>query len=156
MAADKIAQREYDWEANYVEPCIPPVRLSREECEEYVMKAVAISGVVAPTLSFPKTRNRCTFYPKRWHVEISGWGRTPVTILHEMAHLAALPAAIAGENPHGPAFVRQAIEFYHRIIGIDQAYLFKTAASIGLEIGDTLYRHRQPKRPELDFSHIDI
>lgn len=156
MAADRIAQLEYDWEANYVETCVASVRLSREECEYYVRKAVEISGVAAPTLSFPKTRNRCTFYPGRWHVEISGWGRTPVTILHEMAHLASFPAVLRGENPHGPAFVRQAIEFYHRIIGIDQAYLFQTATHVGLEIGGTLYRHRAPKRPELDFSDIDI
>lgn len=156
MAADRIAQLEYDWEANYVETCVAPVRLSREECEYYVRKAVEISGVAAPTLSFPKTRNRCTFYPARWHVEISGWGRTPVTILHEMAHLASFPAVLRGENPHGAAFVRQAIEFYHRIIGIDQAYLFQTATHVGLEIGGTLYRHRAPKRPELDFSDVDI
>lgn len=156
MAADRIAQLEYDWEANYVEPCIRPVRLSREECEFYVRRAVEISGVAPPTLSFPKSRQRCTFYPSRWHVEISSWGRTPITVLHEMAHLASLPAVIAGENAHGPAFVRQAIEFYHVIAGIDQAYLFETARRVGLEIGGTLYRHRAPKRPELDFSHIDI
>lgn len=158
MTPHEWAQLEYAWERNYVEIIPRAVHLlSRDDCDTLIGKAVEMTGIARPTVRYNKSERRsCKAFPKRWHLEISGWGKTPCSVLHEVAHLVAVPALMNGEDPHGPAFVRQAIDFYNKLIGIDLGYLVETAGKVGLPVGGTLYRHRVPRNPDNDFSHIEF
>lgn len=126
------AQLLYDWERNHVEPK-GQAYLSREDCLSLVRRASAAAGIVPPSVRFAKAASMpCRAVPGRWEVVIADWGRNPVTVLHEVAHLAALPALAEGEDPHGPAFLAQAIAFYAHFLGLDEGMLRRTAASMGL------------------------
>jgi len=128
------AQLLYDWERNFVEPSAQSF-MSREDCLSLVFRSSAAAGIPAPRVRFAKsTRAPCRAVPSRWEVVIADWGRNPVTVLHEVAHLATLPAIAAGEDPHGPSFLAQAIAFYADFLGMDEAKLRKTAAAIGLAV----------------------
>lgn len=129
------AQLLYDWERNYVEPGAVGF-LSREACLALVSKAAVASGIPAPAVRFAKSASMsCRAVPSKWQVVIADWGRTPVTVLHEVAHLATIRNVMAGEDPHGPAFLAQAIDYYSRFLGIDGEALRKSAAAVGLEVG---------------------
>lgn len=122
----------YDWERNYVEPKAQSF-LSREDCRELVRRAAWASGIPAPAVRFAKSSSMpCRAVPHRWEIVIADWGRNPVTLLHEAAHLATLEAVAAGEDPHGPSFLAKAIAFYSAFLGIDEDWLRKTAEAVGL------------------------
>lgn len=122
-----IAQRVYDWEAQCVEPKAGGF-LSRDECHELIERACAFSKMAKPQVRISKaTYMSCRAIPGKWQLVFAGWGRTGVTVLHEVAHLATYQDVIRGEDGHGPAFVGQAIEYYSTFLGIDIQYLIRTA-----------------------------
>lgn len=128
------AQLLYDWERNVVEPRAQAF-LSREDCLSLVHRAATVGRIRLPAVRFAKSASMpCRAVPSRWEVVIADWGRNPVTVLHEVAHLATLPAIAAGEDPHGPSFLAQAIAFYAAFLGMDETWLRKTAASVGLAV----------------------
>lgn len=149
------AQRLYDWERNSVEP-FAKAFLSREECEALVSRAAGAAGIKLPRVRFAKSASMpCRAVPTRWEVVIADWGRTPVTVLHEVAHLATLPAVIAGEDPHGPAFLAQAIAFYACFLGMDEGRLRQTAISVGLAVA--VKAEKKPPRSDRDgFGEIEF
>lgn len=134
MQNREIAQRVYDWENNCVEPKAVGF-LSRDECHELVDKACTMSGILKPSIRISKSAfMSCRAVPAKWQLVFSGWGRTGVTVLHEVAHLATIQAILRGEDAHGPSFVGQAIEFYHRILGVDLEYLVRTANEFSISV----------------------
>lgn len=74
----------------------------------------------------------CRAIPAKWEIVITDWGRHPVTVLHEVAHLASWEAVVAGEAAHGPSFLGQAMDFYEAFLGLDRGHLLRTAAEAGL------------------------
>lgn len=130
------AQRTYDWERNFVEPKLPAF-LSKEECLSLVRRAAAEAGMEVPAVRFAKAASMpCRAVPSKWEIVIADWGRTPVTVLHEMAHLAAIDGLMRGEDGHGPSFMGWACAYYSRLLGLDHAYLVGTANSMGLHVSD--------------------
>lgn len=128
------AQTEYDWERNYVEPKAQAY-LSREECLAYVTKSAAMAGMETPKVRFAKAASMpCRAVPAKWEIVIADWGRTPVTVLHEMAHLAAIRSMAPGEDGHGPTFLGWACAFYSRFLGIEHGYLVRTASALGMTV----------------------
>lgn len=128
------AERVYAWEREHVEPYDSRL-LSRPEATAMVGRAAALGGIRVPSIRFAKAASMsCRAIPGQWSIVIADWGRTPVTLLHEVAHLAAWPAVLSGEDPHGPAFLRQAIAYYSGMLGMDRGRLEGSAAACGLRL----------------------
>ena len=129
------AQRVYDWERNFVEPKAVDY-LSREDCLSFVRRGSQLAGMEIPNGRFAKSAAMpCRAVPAKWEIVIADWGRTSVTVLHELAHLAAVHDMAPGEDGHGSTFLGWACAYYSRLLGIDYAYLAQTAGAMGLSVG---------------------
>jgi len=136
--ADEVASRVYYWEHNYVAPRQRPMDrlLTKTQCHEYIFRACTRTGTRLPKLKFkPSHLVPCTANMRDWEITLAEWGHSAHAILHETAHLATFDAVMRGENGHGPAFVRQAIEFYDEFMGIDPVHLLASAAKLGIDVG---------------------
>lgn len=119
----------YAWERDFVEKRVGPEIMSREECRDLVAAAAAHLGLrTAPTVSFPVIQMACKAIPSKNAIEIADWGRSKVTVLHEMAHFGSWRAVIRGEEPHGDTFVGCAIGLYAKFCGLDVKWLEEKAA----------------------------
>jgi hypothetical protein len=126
------AQRVYDWERTFVEPGDPSL-LSREDCAALSAAACRVLGIPVPRLRFTKQSSApCWANPREWTVSISDWGRTRVTLLHELAHLGAVARGAVREDPHGPTFLRCAIDLYVAFLRMDVRSLEAGAGRFGL------------------------
>lgn len=152
------AELLYDWERNYVEPHAQ-YYLSKDSCIALIEKASLLAGIRRPDIRFMKSASApCRAVPGKWQIVITDWGRTPVTVLHEVAHLAAFPAQLKGEDPHGPAFLAQAISFYANFLGLDEEKMRQTAASVGLKAGQPPQgmRRREPRASTSSFGDVEF
>lgn len=150
MVSD-IAKKLYTWERNWVEPKTRDF-LSRDECMALVESASKYAGIPTPNIRISKAANMpCRAIPSKWQIVIAAWGRTPVTILHEVAHLATLSAISRGEDPHGPTFLAKVINFYTHFLNIDQNYLIQTAEGAGLKINHASIKMQKSTFFEIDF-----
>ena len=153
---DVLAQRVYEWERDVVEPKSLNF-LSREECLELAGRAALFLGIPAPSLRISKAASMpCRAIPSKWQIVIAGWGRTPVTLLHEVAHLGSLKAVAKGENPHGPAFVATAIALYARFLGLDAAKLSDSARQYGVGVGTQAFGPVDRTARVPDFSDLEF
>lgn len=135
--ADEVALRVYRWEELYVEPRqhSNDRLLAKSQVRDYIERACAATGTRVPTLRYKASELvPCKANIERWEITIAEWGHSAVTVLHEVAHLATVRNVMAGENGHGPSFVRQALLFYNGFLGIDLAYLLETAARSGVAV----------------------
>lgn len=83
-----IAEACYAWEATYVEPRARAI-ITREQCRGLVKSVAMRENMPIPKVEFMAVDNLpCYANVQTWSVHIADWGHTPVTILHEMAHLA--------------------------------------------------------------------
>jgi len=149
------AQTEYDWERNYVEPKAQGF-LSREECLAYVSRSAKMARIETPKVRFAKAASMpCRAVPAKWEIVIADWGRTPVTVLHEMAHLAAVRSMAPGEDGHGPTFLAWACAFYSVFLGLDHDYLVRTAAALGMPVARIPFSSTGPV-PAKGFSDVEF
>jgi hypothetical protein len=135
---DEIAKRVYLWEHNYVAPKQRPEHrlLTRDQCRDFVLRACAMTGTRPPTLRFKASHLvPCSADLHHWEITLAEWGHSAHAVLHETAHLATFRSVVARENGHGPTFVRQAIEYYERLMGLDPSYLEAAARRCGVEVG---------------------
>lgn len=146
-----IAEACYAWEAMYVEPKARAI-LSRDQCRGLVKSVAMRENMPIPKVEFMSVDNLpCYARVDTWSVHIADWGHTPVTILHEMAHLATLQALLKGEDPHGPAFIAKCIDYYHHFLRIPIDPMKAGARKFGLKIGDTLCTYTfRPKENQFD------
>lgn len=130
---DKIANAVYAWEKSYVEPR-PALYLSSEQVVDLARQASWKENIPVPIIRFVKSNSLpCQAHIDTWMIDIADWGRTPCTVLHEVAHLATLPALAKGEDPHGPSFVTKCIDLYHHFIKIPLEHLCWSATRSGLQ-----------------------
>jgi hypothetical protein len=145
---DPIADRVYAWEENFVDPRQPDrfKLLSSEQCRELIFTACSRSGTTVPALRFVRqSLVPCKANFRDWTITISEWGRNGLTVLHEVAHLATVKAIQAGEDGHGPAFVRQAMDLYNEFMGIDMDHMEMTATRA--RVAFAARNARRPARP---------
>jgi hypothetical protein len=144
------AQLVYDWEANHVEPG-DRTFLSREAARALVVEACRFLGIKVPEIQFINgSMAPCSASITRWKLRITEWGRTRVTLLHEVAHLGSAEAVRAGEDGHGPTFLAVAISLYSRFLGLDEQTLITSARRVGLSVGDA------PSAKRRSFLDIDF
>lgn len=118
----------YAWERDFVEPRVGPEIMSREECLDLVAAAAAHLGLPStPTVTFPVIQMACKAIPSRNAIEIADWGRSRITVLHEMAHFGSWRKVVQGEAPHGESFLGCAIGLYAKFCGLDLNWLEQTA-----------------------------
>jgi len=130
------AQRVYDWERNFVEPRDIGF-LSRDDTRALVGSASSFLGIREPSVRFVKASSApCKANFREWSIVISDWGRSRVTVLHEVAHLGSVQALMRGEDGHGPTFVATAISLYARFLGLDPNALAAQARSVGIAVGN--------------------
>lgn len=142
---DPQRDRLYEWEREAIEAHLPPEVMSREEVRDLIAAASSVLGMPEPEVAFKTLPVPCRAIPAHWRIEISEWGRTRVTVLHEIAHLATLPAMRRGEEPHGGAFLGMAIALYARFIGLDGAALVRSARAEGLIVVPVRLAGRPPE-----------
>lgn len=148
------AQRVYDWERNFVEPKAMDY-LSREDCLSLVRRGAQLAGMDVPNVRFAKSAAMpCRAVPDRWEIVIADWGRTPVTVLHELAHLAAVRGMAPGEDVHGPVFMGWACAYYSLLLGIDRAYLLRSAGGVALSVARLSQLHEV--QPRQGFSEVEF
>jgi len=129
------AQRVYDWERNFVEPRDIGF-LSRDDTKGLVSAASSFLGIREPAVRFVKASSApCKANYREWSIVISDWGRSRVTVLHEMAHLGSVQAVLRGEDGHGPTFVATAIALYERFLAMDPTVLAAQARAVGIQVG---------------------
>jgi hypothetical protein len=154
---DHIAEKVYAWERSYVERS-PALYLSRDQVISLVTKTSWRERIKKPEIRFISSRNHsCVAHIDTWMLDINDWGRTPCTVLHEMAHLVTAEAAfLKGEDPHGPLFVAKCIDLYHHFIGIPLERLISTARMRGIEIGPLIVPPKISHKPGSSFEDIDF
>lgn len=145
------AQRVYDWERNFVEPKDIGL-LSRDDAKGLVSAASSFLGIREPTVRFVKASSApCKANFREWSIVISDWGRSRVTVLHELAHLGSVQAVSQGEDGHGPTFVATAIALYARFLGMDAAILSAQARSVGIQVGKAPAPQGEGRFMDIDF-----
>ncbi len=113
---DPQVQAVYEFERACVEPLFRPHALSATEVRGIASEAAVLMGVPTPRVSFAALPVACHADAREWRLLVADWGRTYVTVLHEMAHLGTCHLR---EAPHGPSFVGMAIALYEAIGGVD-------------------------------------
>lgn len=152
------AEKIYEWERDCVEPS-SNLYLSKNQCLHLTEQACKYLGIPAPSIRFTKMGSMpCRAIPSEWKIVIAAWGRSPVTILHEVAHLGTLEAVINGEDPHGPAFASCAIDLYDRFLNIRRTELIATAQTYEVQVNKELKSSAESKHhPRLvDFSDVEF
>jgi hypothetical protein len=133
LADDPQVQRVYDWEWGDLAERNKEV-MGREDCVHAVGEACRMIGLPPPEIRFTNSRVSCKAYPNEWAMQIAVWGRDRLTLLHETAHLADFRQGAGRWEPHGPTFVRWAMDLYRLLIGIPENVLERTAARRGLRV----------------------
>lgn len=156
--ADEAARRLYHWEEAFVEPrqSDGDRLLTTEQCRDYVYRACAATGTRPPTIRFKSSAHvPCKADFLKWEIILAEWGHAAVPVLHETAHLATFKDVLRGENGHGPAFARMAIEFYAGFLGINKEYLTRTAEKCGVLVGPPQMNLTLPSNSS-PFSELDF
>lgn len=124
----------YAWERDFVERAVPAEIMSRDQCDNFVRRASAHLGMRAPKVVYCKLDgNKCWAVPDTHELHIASWGRSHVTLLHEVAHLDTWPTVMRGEAPHGPTFVGSAMALYSFFLRIPVHELERTARMRGIQ-----------------------
>lgn len=148
---NSIATACYAWEAHYVEPKAVSY-MSKDDCLDMVQTVALRENLPIPKINFMSAANiPCYANISDWSINIAIWGRTPVTILHELAHLMTADLLTRGEDPHGPTFIAKCIDYYHYFLKIPVEDMREGARKFGLKIGvvQSADRHR-PKTNQFD------
>ena len=135
---DDTAKRLYFWEDNYVAKHQNHMQklLTKQQCSDHIYHACQATSTKIPALRFKGVNAiPCKADFRKWEITLAEWGNSSLTVLHETAHLATFQDVLRGENGHGPAFARQAIEFYSTFIGINEEYLLETAFKCRVMVG---------------------
>lgn len=150
-----IARACYAWEAQYVEPRAVAY-LSKDDCVDLIRSAALREGIKVPVVNFMSVdRLPCKANIDTWTIDIAYWGRTPVTLLHELAHLVTVDAIFKGEDPHGPTFIAKCIDYYHHYLKIPVDHMRDGARKFGLKIGNV--RSASSFRPkEMQFDDLEF
>ena len=126
----------YEWEFAQVDYIAPKEVLSTSEMEMFVTQ-VSKDLMIRPVSVISTNSNLpCRAIFREWAIEIAPWGRSQVTVLHEMAHFGTIKQIMKGAEPHGPEFVGVAIGLYVAYLGFDKGYLIKTAENSGIRVGE--------------------
>jgi hypothetical protein len=153
---DKVANAVYAWEKVYVESS-PALYLSNEQVISLVTRASWREKIPVPQIRFINSQNHpCQAHIDTWMLDIVNWGRTPCTVLHEVAHLATMEAILNGEDPHGPTFVSKCIDLYHHFIGIPMEKLLWSADRAGVRYGTIAIRPKASAKLENSFDSIEF
>lgn len=130
--------------------------LTTEQCRELVTRACQVTGTRQPTVRMKNaSHSPCKADFRSWEIVLTEWGRAALPVLHEVAHLATFEDVIRGENPHGPAFARMAIDFYAVFMGVEMEYMLRTAARCGVLVGPPRGRISTPNDTS-PFGDIDF
>ena len=148
---DPQAERLYEWERSWLEPKLPSEIMSQEEVRGLVARVSAAAGIVEPTVVFVSVNVACKAKPWENKLEIADWGRSRLTILHEIAHLATWPWVIRGDAPHGRAFTTVAIILYNRFLGFSLEFLSASAANRQLDFDTRAIHAKLPSESQQDF-----
>lgn len=124
---DISAQAVYDWEAEVVEPHAVEM-LDKDGCRAILREVCRLARLEPPRLIFTPLRVPCYYEPRDRKIRIAEWGRTRVTVLHEIAHYVDHAMNGLGAAPHGPNFVRIAMALYARYVGVPLDDMEKGAA----------------------------
>lgn len=139
MTSDPQALLLYKWESARIEP-IARGHLDRAGAAALVASAAVFCNIPIPTIrTVNENGTICRAIPKTWTIELAGFGRQPTTILHEVAHLGCIMDQMrSGERePHGPIFVRTAIELYSYFFDEPVDPIIVSARQSGLRVADT-------------------
>lgn len=126
-ARDPQAKRVYAWEANCLESRLKPQVLSRDEIASLIRECARVVRRPPPTVTWTSLPLPCLAIPDRNQLRIADWGRTVLTVAHEMAHIGTWHLVLAGAQPHGAEFVGTAMDLYDEFCGFDRAELEDTA-----------------------------
>jgi len=129
---DPQQHRLYEWERAFVESKTPGAVMSRQETQELARRASGLLGIREPRIRFLPLNVSCRANMRTHEIEIADWGRTKPTLLHEIGHLATIREVMAGDAPHGKAFLSTVIALYARFIPLPIDYLIETAVFRGL------------------------
>ncbi len=133
---NEIARACYAWEAHYVEPRAIAY-LAKDDCVDLIYTVALRENIQIPKINFMNVDQiPCYANISDWSINIAQWGRTPVTILHEMAHLTTFEFLKSGEDPHGPTFIAKCIDYYHYFLKIPVEHMRDGARKFGLKIGN--------------------
>ena len=134
LSHDPQQQKCYDFEANFVEPH-DGMYLSVQQIRDMVRKISQNFGIIEPHLKFKKTNAHCRAYVIKNLIVITQWGRTPTTILHELAHIIdyQMTKGRSGMG-HGPVFMGISIFLYSEFLGLDYQKLYYSALNMGLKV----------------------
>lgn len=144
MRADPYTELLYEWERIVIESKMKPAVMASWEIRELVHAASSHLDVPPPSIQFISLPLPCMADSKRNTIRIAEWGRTPLTVLHEMAHLLA--AAKYGAGGHGRVFLTLAIDLYGTFLGVSTDALEASALEYGLEfIPRRLVQATRPK-----------
>lgn len=146
MKSDPQQERVYAWERAFVETKVPDEVMSRDETLLLVARAAGLLLIPSPKVRFLALNVSCRADMRRNSLEIADWGRTRPTLLHEMAHLGTVPDVLAGDSPHGRAFVATAMGLYARFLRLPLDYLVETALIQRLDFDE--HRARGPLHAE--------
>jgi hypothetical protein len=124
---DPQVRRVYSWEANCLERHLKPQVLSKDEVNRLIRDCARSVKRAPPTVTWTSLPVNCLAIPSRNELRIADWGRTVLTVAHEMAHIGSWGQVLQGAEPHGPEFVGVAMDLYEEFCGFDRDYLHDTA-----------------------------
>lgn len=159
-----LTKKVYDWETNYISP-LDGHYLSKYDCFDLIQKSSDFLKINPPTVRLRKASQiPCEAVPKKWEMILADWGRTRVTVLHEMAHFVSYKATYEyGDDPHGLLFIIHAMLLYHKFLNISVNVLIKTLNQSGINIGmgenevkKLFDKFEIKKKTEDTFSDIDF
>ena len=148
-AADVQQGIVYGFEYDCVEK-IRPEYLGREEIRDVVGRAASLCRIPLPEIVFGGDRTwPCLADVRAWRITINDWGRSPTTVLHEIAHLVTFAEPrgrmeMMRGQAHGPVFVRNAITLYADFLGVRRSRLERRAQEFGLEIAPAIVEDAPP------------
>lgn len=148
---DPQAERLYEWERSWLEPKLPPEIMSQEEVRGLVARVSAATSIIEPTVAFVSLNVACKAKPLQNRLEIADWGRSRLTILHELAHLVSWPWVMRGDAPHGRAFTTVAIILYNRFLGFSLDFLAGSAVNRQLDFDPRAIYAKLPSEAQQDF-----
>lgn len=148
-AADVQQGIVYGFERDCVEK-IEPAFLGRSEIQDMILRAAGLGRIEPPTVRYQGDFAwPCLADIRAWQLTLNDWGRTPTTVLHEMAHLITFSQPrgreeMARGQAHGPVFVRNAINLYSAFIGLRRSVLEQRAREFGIVVAPDLVSDAPP------------
>lgn len=136
-------QAVYDWEDEDIMPLAQ--KISEKAARALLRRAAQDYGVPVPSLEWENFTNHSEYDDGT----IWFGARDNISLLHEMAH--HIQEQHDGEDnglaPHASAFVRMAMELYHRYAGINETLLKQTAARRDILGDETGFEIDMPEKP---------